>query len=551
MGIQQEGMAVMRTRILKFARGGASVALLATGLGAVGALGIGLATGGVAGASVATGVTAVYNCTAPVAGHFTTTIATVDLNTTPASLFTNTTYSVHLHVRFHASATLIHLATTFGQTKIGITYVKSELKLHGFTATTTLTKQSNSAPVTIPVNTTTLTNGANATFTFAPFTVTMKAVTGTATINSPKVTAKVLTAVTVPCTAVAGTAVGSFVKIASLGVTPLTLSPTSGALPAATATLLYTHGSSYWTAAGGAGGNVFSETGTLDGLTFSSSGNHASLTGTPSAAGTFPFSVTVTTGTGTSVTNTYTIDVATAPATPKVVQPFKLTVTPGSLTLTCTSTSTGPVATPAAPKATKAVETQATAKNCTLITLGHVTLNETNQLVQTRGHGLIISTARGEPTDSWALYAVMVPTSTTLTANPACGTVQGFCNVTTTGATTLAHHFANTSILPNYLSVSGYSCTPNQTATTPYYNTNPTPTVTAGQTPGTPAGLSVQYELCTAAAGSSGGEFFVRTLGYSLIVPPNVYAGTYYGTVQYTLSASATVVPPNPVTPPQ
>ena len=539
----------MRTRILKFARGGASVALLATGLGAVGALGIGLATGGVAGASIATGVTAVYHCTAPVAGAFTTTIASVDLNTTPASLFTNTTYSVHLHVRFHASPTLIGLAATFTQTNVLITYVKEHVKLSGFTATTTLTKQSNSAAVTIPVNTTTETHGATATFTFAPFTVTMKALTGNATVTPGNVTARVLTAVNVPCTAPA--TIGHIDTIASLGITPLTLSPTSGALPAATATLLYTHGSNYWTAAGGNGGNVFSETGTLDGLTFSSSGNHASLTGTPSAAGTFPFSVTVTTATGTSVTHTYSIDVATAPATPKVVQPFKLTVTPGSLTLTCTSTSTGPVATPATPKATKAVETQATAKNCTLITLGHVTLNETNQLVQTKGHGLIISTARGEPTDSWALYAVMVPTSTTLTANPACGTVQGFCNVTTTGATTLAHHFANTSILPNYLSVSGYTCKPNQTATTPYYNTNPTPTVTAGQTPGTPAGLSVQYELCTAAAGSSGGEFFVRTLDYSLIVPPNVYAGTYYGTVQYTLSANATVVPPNPVTPPQ
>ena len=56
--------------------------------------------------------------------------------------------------------------------------------------------------------------------------------------------------------------------------------------------------------------------------------------------------------------------------------------------------------------------------------------------------------------------------------------------------------------------------------------------------PGTP-GLAVQTKLCSAATGFSGGQFFVTTLDYTLIVPPNVYAGTYYGTVLYTLSSDS------------
>jgi hypothetical protein len=541
----------MRTRILKLARGGASVALLATGLGAVGALGVGLATSGVAGA-----VTATYACHTPV-GTLTVPTAVVDTNVAPASLYTNTSYAMKPKVTFTVPGTLIALYHTAQPTSTHFTVTKMQLhlKLTGFTATTLLALTANNTPVRVTVNTTTLAHGTSITFTYPTTSITMKKASGTATVKPGRLTTTILVSFgcgapgqTYTATAkyyVGTTSAAAVDTIASSGFKPLALTPAAGALPGGTATLLYTHGANYWTASGGHGGNVFSETGTLDGLTFSSSGNHASLTGTPTAAGTFGFTVSVNTATSTGpVTQHYTITVAAAPATPKVVQPFKLTVTPGSLTLTCTSVTGGP-------KAANAVENQTTAKNCTLITLGHVTLNETNQLVTTTGHPLIISTARGEPTDSWALYAVMVPSSTTLTGNPACGTVQGFCNVTTTGPTTLAHHFANTSILPNYLTVGGYTCKPNQTATTPYFNTNPTPTTSAGQHVGTPAGLSVQYELCTAAAGSSGGEFFVKTLGYSLVVPPNVYAGTYYGTVQYTLSSNATVVPPNPVTPPQ
>jgi hypothetical protein len=41
--------------------------------------------------------------------------------------------------------------------------------------------------------------------------------------------------------------------------------------------------------------------------------------------------------------------------------------------------------------------------------------------------------------------------------------------------------------------------------------------------------------LCTAPAGASGGLFLVGGGTFSLTIPPTVYAGTYYGTVQYTV----------------
>lgn len=239
-----------------------------------------------------------------------------------------------------------------------------------------------------------------------------------------------------------------------------------------------------------------------------------------------------------------TLPLTIAPGPPETIQPNKLTVTPGTLTLTCTSR-------PGGPYASGDVTKQTTAKACTKITLGKVKLNEKRQIVTTKGDPLIISTARGSATNSWALYAVMIPSSNTLTDDPFCAGVQGFCNVTTTTSTTeIHHHLQNTSITPNYLGVSGQKCAPNSVPTTTYFNDNPTPTATAGVAPGA-IGLSVQTKLCSTKVGSAGGQFFVTTLGYTLVVPPNVYAGTYYGTVQYTLSETAAVIPPNPVTPPQ
>jgi hypothetical protein len=573
----------MRTRIFRFARGGASIALLATGLGAVGALGVGLATSGVASAAgpVHSGV---YNCTIGLPGKITLAGAVNTAGTAPATLHIASTFTDQPHIKFTVTGTLLALAgvntlftITINGSKVGMVY-------SGFTGVATDT-QTGSATVHLPApfNTqnywrytgataithptpTHPTKGAprptttptyrktgvppaqSATLLFAKTPITMTAATGvTATVDTLDLSTTILVAVKChPTNFAHPVSFGHITTIKSSGFAPLVFTTPAGALPAGQATRLYTHGATYWTSSGGHGGNVWSETGTLDGLIFAGSGNHASLTGTPTAAATLSFTVTVRTGTSiTTLTHHYTLSIAAAPATPTTIQPFKLTVTPGTLTLTC-ATAKGPTK----PNVDQDVTSQATAKPCTLITLGNIKLNEKRHIVTTTGHNLIISTARGGAHDSWALYAVMIPTSTLLTGNPVCNFVQGFCNKTTTTPTTFPSHIINTTITPNYLGVKSKCETNHTNPLTTYYNDNPTPTATAGVTPGA-VGLSIQTKLCSAATGFSGGQFFVTTLDYTLIVPPNVYAGTYYGTVLYTLSSTAANVPANPVTPPQ
>jgi hypothetical protein len=568
----------MRTRIFKLARGGAGIALLATGLGAVGALGAGLATSGVASAAGPT-VTGTYVCTVGLPSKINLAGAVHTTGTAPATLHIGTTYAEKPHVKFTVTGTLLALAAQNTLFTVHIAGSKLGMVYSGFTGAATATQTSAiTVPLPAPYNSqtywrnnktttptpthptkgtlktkTTLPTGLPpaqaATVTFGPTSITMTAATGvTATVNTLDLNTTILVPVKChPTSYATPVSFGTITTIKSSGFAPLAFTtPSTQALPAGQATRLYTHGATYWTSSAGHGGNVWSETGTLDGLVFSGSGNHASLTGTPTAAATLSFTVTVRTGTSiTTLTHHYTLAIAAAPSTPTTIQPFKLTVTPGTLTLTC-ATATGPTK----PTVGQDVTSQATAKPCTLITLGNIKLNEKRHIVPSVGHNLIISTARGGSHDSWALYAVMIPTSTVLTGNPVCNFVQGFCNKTTTTPTTFPSHIINTTITPNYLGVTSKCDTNHTNPLTTYYNDNPTPTATAGVAPGA-VGLSIQTELCSAATGFSGGQFFVTTLDYTLIVPPNVYAGTYYGTVLYTLSSTAANVPANPITPPQ
>lgn len=166
--------------------------------------------------------------------------------------------------------------------------------------------------------------------------------------------------------------------------------------------------------------------------------------------------------------------------------------------------------------------------------MGHVQLDGSAQVVTASMAPLHISTTRDHPTDNWSLSAVMIPSSKTLTGNVWCQSLQGFCDATTANATTVANHAINTSILANYLTFDGYSCATENPPTSPYAS-NPQPTVHPGLGVGNATGLSQPLLLCTAAAGSSSGDFVVKTGVFSLAVPSNVYAGTYYGTVQFTL----------------
>ena len=520
-------------------------------MGAIGAVAINAASAGVASAASTGGR---YTCATPLGNeHVQVTITTLN-TTTPKTVPKTTDYQAQPQAKATIPSSLIATAHTATPSLTSLSLTKATLSVNKVNFSGTGLFHANNVPHTVPITTTTEAHGAIITITYTPKTFTGTATSGKDTLQPATLLLHV--EVTLTCYPPAETI--TYTKKAAptttettfthyvvggsdtLGVIttvnatphsgPLTLSPT-GALPAGQATVHYSQ-ANYWTATGGKGTDVFTETGTLDGLTFSSSGSHASLSGNPTAPGTFPFTVTVKTKTGATAVTHNSVLIAAAPSTPVILQTFKLNITGGSLTLTCgNATHTTPV------------ETQHTAITCTLITLGTYKLAEVNHPITKGMNPLYISTARGGPTDDWTLNAVMVPTTTTLTHNVYCNTVQGFCNVTTTTPAKLAtiHTYQNTTILPNYLGLHGYTCLPQRTHLSPYYNVNPTPTTTPGRTPETTAhgyGLSTTMTLCTAAAGVSGGEFIVKTGTYTLIVPPNIYAGTYYGTVQYTLVAS-------------
>jgi hypothetical protein len=491
-------------------------------------------------------------------------------NTTPKTVVRGTKYTAKPQLVANIPKSLIHTAHTatasltelpVGAATLTVTKVNfSGTSLLHATEKPTLGTFVAIVPITGPGHGSTLTTGYTATITYTAATYTVTSNSGKATLTPATLLLHVL--VTLTCyppnktvtyiTATTHTKGYTVNGTNVLGVittvnaepkhTPVTLTPAAGALPAGQAGVHYA-ATNYWTAVTGHGTNVWTETGTLDGLTFSHTNTHASLSGYPSAAGLLHIKVKVTTKTGFSTTKTYTLTVAAAAATPQILQPFKLTVTGGSLTMTCGNrTATHPTKHPGFP-----VETQSLAQTCTLITFGTQKLNEKNDLRTEPMNILYISTARGGPTDSWVLNAIMVPTKQSLTGNQYCDTVQGFCNVTTTTPAKLAtpHTYQNTTILPRYLGYAGYTCKPNTTLTTlaqsQYYNANPTPTTTPGRLPViTPNGhgLSTTLTLCTARPGVSGGEFIVQTGTYTLIVPPNIYAGTYYGTVQFTLVAT-------------
>ena len=545
----------MRTRMLKFMRGGAGIALAASGLGLVGGLGVGLATSGVASAASHT-VSGTFHCATPI-GPKHVAFSIVDSNTMPTTLHKGTTFTSAWKLTFAVTKSLIRSAhaATAGLTSLPIHKAQLDVTKVGFSGPAFMT--ATNLPVTIPITGpgagSTLTTGYTAVFDYAAaFHVTTT--TGTISLTPGNATLTVVvpfscyspghTVTQTPTTATIVTVTGSNTNgpvdtATALPALELTLSPTTGTMliPPAQATVPYSY--TGISSAGGLGTDTFSLATNPGWLSLTQTGTHtAKIHGTPATATatlTLTIKVSVHDVTGTTVTNTYTLHITAKPGTPTILQPFKLTVTGGSLTMTCT----GP--TP--------VETQATAHTCTLITLGTVKLNATNQLVVHNTRTLYISTARGGATDAWTLNAIMVPTTATkqakdgvtvATLNPTCATVQGFCNLTTTTQTRIATHLINTSILPNYLYLHGYTCKPQQTPLSPYFNTNPTPATTAGRTITTVHhyGLSTVMTLCTAAVGHSGGEFIVKTGTYSLIVPPNVYAGTYYGTVQFTLIGS-------------
>ena len=375
LGVMGESDA-MRTGLWRILRRGGGIALLASGLGVVGTLGVGAATSGVASAATTGGT---YHCATPLGNKSIPVSVTTESNTTPKTVQRTHTFSAKPKLTATIPASLIKTAHTAAPTLTSLAAQKATLDVtkHNFSgpafiaATPKPTITTNVALALI--NTTTIHHGAVITVTYPATTFTVTSNTGKATITPSTLDLLVLVPLTcyppskvitynTPTTVTKGytvTGTNTLGPITTINATPhhtpLSLTPASGPVPAGQATVHYSQ-PNYFTAVTGQGTNVWLATGTMDGLVFSPTGAHASLAGTPLGAGTFGFTVMVSTKTHTSVTHHYSLAVTAAPATPQILQPFKLTVTGGSLTMTCV----GPLP----------VEAQATAKTCTLITLG-------------------------------------------------------------------------------------------------------------------------------------------------------------------------------------
>jgi len=244
------------------------------------------------------------------------------------------------------------------------------------------------------------------------------------------------------------------------------------------------------------------------------------------------FSPTTLTTFQVSTSSTTTYKVTTHPTTGgNVIQQFTLQVNAGFLTLNCSTNKLGgTVRTPT----TKLGTDNPTFQTCPIISFTPITLNGHTQTKTKPMNPIYVLTARGTPTAGWALSVSMVPTAHTLQSNTSCWGLADFCDSSIgTHATDPNLHGQ---IAAKNLTMSGtYACLPQTT------NTNPQP---AAETHGTfgrggVATANGQHAgtmaLCQAAHGNSGGIFKVSGATYKLTIPPTVYHGLYYGTVEYTL----------------
>jgi hypothetical protein len=159
---------------------------------------------------------------------------------------------------------------------------------------------------------------------------------------------------------------------------------------------------------------------------------------------------------------------------------------------------------------------------CAVAIMPTITLNGATQHVEAAMSTIYVSTRRGKPTVGWTLSATVVPTASTENTNPACATVAAFCN---SGVATHAKD-PQGQIPAKDLAISAPTCTPAATSTG------------AVATPGAAGDFTGSLTLCSAAPGSSGGTFSVNTT-FTLRVPSTVYAGVYFGTVEYLVMSTS------------
>jgi hypothetical protein len=216
--------------------------------------------------------------------------------------------------------------------------------------------------------------------------------------------------------------------------------------------------------------------------------------GTGPATVTFQFNATDGVGTGNTATETVSI------GTPPVDEPLTQVVNGGQLVLSCSA--------PGSP----------TLLTCPEFQFPAITLNGQPQTTTGNGSTLFVSDNRGDPTVGWTLQASMVatPIGAGSNTNPSCSGVIAFCNANV-GTHALQ---PNGQISKSNLSIGNIAC--------PAHTGNPNPAATAGAG----GSFASTQQICSATAGQSGGSFDV-TKTYSLTIPPSVFAGTYWGTVEF------------------
>lgn len=347
-------------------------------------------------------------------------------------------------------------------------------------------------------------------------------------------------------------AASSYVNLADTAPTPNNQTISVGEGQSGTVTLTATAGSypvGTFSLVGGSPQTVGSLT-----ITQASAGSATvNLTNTASASetDTFQFNAcdTLSASNGGPVCSTTPGTITVVIGTPPVIQPFSQQVNAGQLVLSCDSPAnyvTGN-STPT-PTANPLLQ-------CPEFQFPSVTLDGLEQQVTgttgnsggnpgaTNAGTIYISDNRGGPTDQWTLTGTFIPTAVGSgngqNPNASCSGVDAFCN-STVGAAALnvaTNGAKDGQIPPNYLQVSAITCTadasgglsgPDGTAYNPP-NLNPDASPTTG------GNFGSAVTLCSAAAGQSGGTFLYNAT-YTLTIPESVYAGNYFGSVQYTVA---------------
>ena len=225
----------------------------------------------------------------------------------------------------------------------------------------------------------------------------------------------------------------------------------------------------------------------------------ATLTDSGTGPATVTFQFNATDGVGTGNTATVTVNIGTPPVT----EPLSQLVNAGQLVLSCGPPGpTGPVLT------------------CAEFQFPSITLDGSPHTSTGNGSTLFVADNRGDPTVGWTLQASMVatPIGAGSNTNPSCSGVIAFCNANV--GTHALDASGNGQISKSNLSIGNIAC--------PAHTGNPNPAATAGAG----GSFASTQQICSATAGQSGGSFDV-TKTYSLTIPPSVFAGTYWGTVEF------------------